>query len=308
MQIAKKSKLPKIISGIAVTISTIALGWIFISRFWFWVSLEIIAAALVAVGCSGEWWVHHHPAGRKKKERDERHQIESRFIAMVSAGVIMELFVLGHSIREGVNLENKVSEANERASTNELAVAVLNSNNLVLRSNVVALELKLQPRIITQKQIRDFIFLTENIAKIPIRIGINAPYDSEKIDYAIQMRSMFNKAGFGTPDADTNQDEGICRQEGFALHHIKGIGITNYAGVVFCLGGSRDFTEFVFPFEQTNGFTRPVISESQRGDANKNFCAVRFVFNQIGIDTEGVEPSNWTNETNMQEVLVVPKL
>jgi hypothetical protein len=112
--------------------SFISLGFFLLSSFWFWVSLEIIAALLVAVGCSGEWWLHHHPAGRKRKEKDEHHKLESRFIAMVALGVIIELFALGHSIKEGKKLEDKVSLANERAENTESNLAVLSKATLEL--------------------------------------------------------------------------------------------------------------------------------------------------------------------------------
>jgi hypothetical protein len=133
MQIPIKSKIPKIISGIATTIALISVVFFLLPSFWFWVSLEIFAAGAVAIGCSGEWWLHHHPAGREKRAKQEHHKLESRFISLVALGVIMELFALGHSIREGVKLEGKISEANNRTANTE-------SNNLVLRSNVVALE------------------------------------------------------------------------------------------------------------------------------------------------------------------------
>ena len=47
----------------------------------------------------------------------------------------MEFFALGHSIREGVKLENKVSKANELAATTE-------SNNLVMKTNLADLNEK----------------------------------------------------------------------------------------------------------------------------------------------------------------------
>jgi hypothetical protein len=139
MQTPTKSNIPKIISGIVATTILILLLRLLLPSFWFWVAFEIFAALLVASGCCGEWWLHHHPAGRRKKEQDEHHKIESKFIAMVSLGVIMELFALGNSIREGAKLEGEVSDAKERASSNEVQVAELNSNNLVLSSNVLEL-------------------------------------------------------------------------------------------------------------------------------------------------------------------------
>ena len=125
MQIARKSTIPRIISGIAITTSLVAVLWIFLSSFWFWASLETAAALLVAVGCGGEWWLHHHPAGRAKKAKDQYHLIESRFIAMVSIGVVMEFFVAGHQIREGAQLE----QTNLAMTTN---LADLNNKTLEL--------------------------------------------------------------------------------------------------------------------------------------------------------------------------------
>ena len=126
------SRTPKIISGIIATISCISLAFFFLTEFWFWVSFELSAAAIVTIGCGGEWWLHHHPAGRKKKERDLHHSIESKFIGMVVIGLIMEFASLGHSIREGYKLEEKVSAANERTANTE-------SNNAVLTGKVIEL-------------------------------------------------------------------------------------------------------------------------------------------------------------------------
>jgi hypothetical protein len=131
-QIIKNKSIPKIISGIVATVLAIALGWSLLPSFWFWVSFEILAALLVAMGCCGEWWLHHHPAGRRKNEKDEHHRLEAKIIAMVALGVVMELFVLAHSIREGVRLERKVSEANERATSNQVQLATLNHATLKL--------------------------------------------------------------------------------------------------------------------------------------------------------------------------------
>jgi hypothetical protein len=132
-QIPMTTKLPKIISGILSTICLVVIAFVLLPSFWFWVLFEFSAAILVAHGCIGEWYLHHHPAGRKKVERQEHHKQESRFIFSVALGVTMELFALAHSIREGVKLESKVSQANERTANTE-------SNNLVLRINVTLLE------------------------------------------------------------------------------------------------------------------------------------------------------------------------
>jgi hypothetical protein len=123
------SKTPKIISGISARILLIVAAFVVLSSFWFWVLFDIAAALLVAIGCGGEWYLHHHPAGRRKREKDEYHKMESRYIASVSVGVIMEVFCLAHSIREGIKLENETAR--------------LESTNLVLRSNIVVLETRI---------------------------------------------------------------------------------------------------------------------------------------------------------------------
>jgi hypothetical protein len=136
MQVANKSKIPKIALEIVATIFIVIVSWYFVPSFWFWVLFEIAATVLVAIGCCGEWWLHHHPAGRKKQAKDEYHKLESRFIAMVSVGVMMELFAVGHSIRAGVILEGAVADAKQRVSSNEVQVAALEAKNLVLQSYV----------------------------------------------------------------------------------------------------------------------------------------------------------------------------
>jgi len=104
------SNVPKIVSRIAATSFLMAIAFIVLPSFWSWVSFETVAVSLVAIGCSGEWYLHHHPAGRKRQEKDDHHKLESRFIGAVALGVTMELFALGHSIREGLKLENKVAQ------------------------------------------------------------------------------------------------------------------------------------------------------------------------------------------------------
>ncbi|HZR18429.1 MAG TPA: hypothetical protein VFE51_14140 [Verrucomicrobiae bacterium] len=203
-----KSISPKIVSVIFTPIASLFIVWLFVPSFWFWTGFEFIAAALVVIGCGGEWYLHHHPAGKKKTERDEHHKLESRFIASVVAGVFMELFALGHTIREGVNLEGKVAKANEQVAvlTNEtfrlsLSLEDAKSNNLVLRSNVVALEVRSRWREITQEQKRNFINSTRNVGKFGIRIRF-ATRGAEVLSFAHMIRDMLDSAGFAETNAE----------------------------------------------------------------------------------------------------------
>ena len=114
-QIAMIKSTQKNISGIAAAIFLMVIAFVLLPAFWFWVSFEIVSALLVSIGCGGEWYLHPHPAGRKKVEKDEHHKLESRFIGAVVLGVTMEIFAVGHMIREGVKLDDKVSLAESRA-------------------------------------------------------------------------------------------------------------------------------------------------------------------------------------------------
>lgn len=93
------------------------------SSFWVWHVLEAIALLLVVIGCAGELWLHHHPAGKKKSEKEQHHNLESLFIAAVAIGVTMELAAYGHSIVEGIRLENVVTETKVQISSNNLEIA-----------------------------------------------------------------------------------------------------------------------------------------------------------------------------------------
>ena len=104
------SNVPKIISRIAATISSWRLPLLCYRRFGFGFHLRLSPYRWWLLGVVAKWYLHHHPAGRKKNEKDDHHKLESRFIGAVALGVTMELFALGHSIREGVKLENKVAQ------------------------------------------------------------------------------------------------------------------------------------------------------------------------------------------------------
>jgi hypothetical protein len=125
-----RSKIPKIISGILAIILIVWFGYALLPPVRFWIGFEFAAAVLVAVGCVGELYLFHIPSGRLKREKDKHHHLESRFILAVAVGVTMELFALTHALPEAIRLEN--------------TVALTESNNLVLRSNVAALELQVQ--------------------------------------------------------------------------------------------------------------------------------------------------------------------
>lgn len=219
MQITTKSKIPKIISRIIATIAIISAGFFLLSSFWFWVLFEILAALLVAGGCGGEWWLHHHPAGRRKNEKDEHHKLESRFIAMVALGVAMEVFALGNSIREGVKLEKEVVQI---GTTNAQLVA----DNLVLRSNVVALEWQT-------------IEAKTNIARID---PINLPIKSMVLEISLK---IWNPSDVNPVDSEAALFGGFCKfktKQGGDIAILDCKQFNNIARAIPLLGQSLSIT------------------------------------------------------------------
>ncbi len=190
-----KNRIQKIISRIVATVSLVIIAFVFLPSFWFWVLFEFSALALVACGCIGEWHLHHHPAGRQKYEKDQRHKLESRFIFSIALGVTMELASLGHSIREGIKLEGEIAKANLQAeeakkgaalanegaamkeasianstsksnelsrALTELHVAELNGKNLLLQSNVIGLDKQVAEANIQLAKANERTALTES--------------------------------------------------------------------------------------------------------------------------------------------------
>src|SRR5437879_5309371 len=91
-----KSKITRMIWGILATTSIAVVAFLVHPRLWFWVSWEVFAAALVAIGCIGEWYLFGNPATVGHEAKHDRRELQ--FISAVSIGVTMELFALAHAI------------------------------------------------------------------------------------------------------------------------------------------------------------------------------------------------------------------
>jgi hypothetical protein len=179
----------KIISRILATISFLGIAWYFSPSFWYWTGFEFIAAILVVTGCAGEWYLHMHPAGRKKREKDEHHKTEGRFIALVVVGVFMELFALGHTIKEGVTLEKDV--------------AIARSNNLVLQSNLVWFKSAAMPRSTRLRAAINDSVVDEFRKFKGIKVSITAHSDDpDGIDFGDALGLIFSKSGWEPPKTE----------------------------------------------------------------------------------------------------------
>jgi hypothetical protein len=296
-----------------------------LSVFGLWGWVDLIGDLLVVVGCLGESWmllnrfskqmeaqgkrlggvwrllafleakvrlvcVRLNIAGRKLSESKE-HLLEALFVMLVAFGVGLELLSLPFSLLESARVGGDAADAKLFAAKVGTTNAQLVAENLVLRSNLVALEIKLQPRIITPQQIENFIFLTEKVSKVPIKIcvGMNGP-----TSYAGQLRDMFTRARFGI-DSSVNSTIGITYSfdrtfvrppgELFEWPHIL---IARY-GTNHLKTGTVQMSGFTF--ENTNGFIRPIAVNSN--DQNEIFMSLYAVFKQVDIPAVVVNDDVW---------------
>lgn len=273
----------------------------------FWEVFATIGFILVIIGVVIEGVEHFKKFSKRESAR--KLQIEKIGWLVLVAGLAME-FLGDHMAKRIADKENRrltgeaaqarkqAGDAIERAGiVNQLAAESnerskqLEAQNLVLRSNVAALEIKQQPRKITPTQVTNFIFLTERVAKIPIKICIGQEGEDTET-YALQIRDMFNRAGFQTdPNAGAG---GITRDPKLVMP--RPIGATDeWPSIVFVRYGTNDnrggqITIPSPPCEQTNGFNRPIIAEN---DTNKIFAALVLNFQQIGIFGLMIDSTNW---------------
>jgi hypothetical protein len=171
MQISATSSTPRIIGGIILTISIAVLAFLALPSVWFWVCWEVAAAALVAGGCFGEWYLFK--TAPKPGHEGEHRRRELQCILGVAIGVTMELIAIPHALLEARQLEKHISDVNERAALASERAATVESMNLLLRSNVVQLEKDIVTVNPLNQPVSDIsasatiIMKTESIAKPP---------------------------------------------------------------------------------------------------------------------------------------------
>ena len=268
-------KATKVISFVVLFISF--LVWLFCSpslRFFLSEHPGLIA---VFIGVSGEVYFDW------REEKGAHSRWKKFFMALLVVGLAYELFEASESDKKAADAIKSAGQANERASSNEVQVAELTSNN-------IALQLKLQPRIITPEQMKDFMFLTEKIPKFPIRVGVVGL--GEQLNYAIQIRNMLNLAGFKTPDSDTNFMMGIYYDPtAVAWHNIQD---TNpWADIEFDYDSTNfSTTGSVAHFEVVNGIKRWTV---QNNETNLEYKILIQNFQAIGIKTWWEFKPSWTS-------------
>ena len=162
--------------------------------------------------------------------------------------------------KENATLESIAAQANERTSSNELQVAILESNNLVLRSNVAVLEKAVEWRTITPTQEKILIALLKPIAQAQHIFTTNLVIvDVDKTDfeaerYATRITSVLRECGFPvsfTPNIWWHPEE-YRNRVGLEIYG-DGMNSASFEQVIFSAFAQANVSDLGHPIIRTNG-------------------------------------------------------
>ena len=238
-----------------------------------------------------------------------KDRLKKAFGLLLVAGLILEVVEAVKADKEVAvaNLEAKQAGTNAAASYERAALALraagqANERAADTESNNLVLQAKLIPRTITMTQVTNFIFFTEEIAKIPIKIHPGSQGD-DILQYAFNLRFMLDKAGF---QDDSNLNGIKIDKPGDTIHFVfHPVGRSGeWPSVVFVGYSTNDVLNLGnISLVVTNGFFRPFVLEQT---PSKIYSAVEFCFMQIGIKTEWYAASNWVAPGEF-EIFIPPK-
>jgi hypothetical protein len=216
---------------------------------------------------------------------------------------ISDFMEVPSNIRMGETLDKATNEV--YGLSNEL---VATSNSLAQATNDLAGKVaeansKTAPRTITPKQVVDFIYLSEDIEKIPITIYA-AQSGDDAYSFAMQLREMLTEAKFGI---DPNSDQDGMRRD-ITINTGRPIGQTVATPWVFIFhyGDNGDHAvPLDFDYVRgTNGLCKPRVTYNN--DPKNIYLAIGDCLTQIGIPVEGMSSTNGMRP-GQYEFFVPPK-
>lgn len=249
-----------------------------------------ILGGLAAVAGIAAWYFAYVDSNIKE-EKLRTYQIDAgRQIAVANEGADVARKDAAGAIVRAEDARKDAALANEQTAKLELA-------RVELEKQVVELKLKLKPRIITPEQVANFIFLTERIAKPPIKVSTGI---GSSTSFAVQIRSMLTAAGFGV-HASVNTDSGITHTLTSGL--VRPYGETYEWPDVLIVLGDESSQVREFTYEPIEGFGRPVAEDP--GDLNRIATGIYASLKQIGLSVE-FSPvlTNWAKPGEI--ALVIP--
>lgn len=225
-----------------------------------------------------------------KEEEARKLKVEKAGWLILVVGLAMEFlgdqFAKRIADREAARLAVLAGDANRTAEE-------LRATNLVM-------QLKLQPRRITQSQVTNFVFLTEHVTKIPVKISMGAD-EGDTGNFASQLRAMLTAAGF-TNDSSAGA-WGVTRDSRRIVSSKIGVNFQSSSVAVVCYGTDESWSLPSIPISTEFQRARPIVTSS---DVAEIYRAIFDSLNRIGIPTDGVANSTWV-KPNEYELFVPPK-
>ena len=272
----------KIKPGIESRRTQMNLFWKLISSGWFWadVVLSVVGGVLVF------WGLKLEKDAEPKENLDAF--VDDIKCRKLRARLGWRLLMWGVAIEVVAALGISVISGLENAEAN-LASEKLKQSNLEL-------QIKLQPRTITEVQITNFIFLTERIPKIPVRVDVgNGVFSEETCNYAYQIRQLLNQVKYTVPDCDKIYPMGVFNDPTRTF-----LSTDAPTDLVMFL----DVTNLPFPkSEVVNGIKRTV---AINGDMLGAYAGLYFAFKDAGISIGWDSKPEWVG-TNHCEIFVRQK-
>jgi hypothetical protein len=285
----------------------------------FWQSFSEWGFWLVIVGVFGEsvdlvakWLVRCRKKRLPKRVDRWMLPLESFFWIILCVGLAME-FLGGHKAmliagQQNAILTNKAEQAGKDAADARLEVARITQTNLSLVNSIEQLrstnlwwQAKLQPRTITPMQVTNFIFLTEKILKIPIKVCTKMESDENR-NYTIQFRKMLNAAGYENTNA--NNIMGIDTDPTMIMWFNAGVE-SEWGDVFFVTYGTNNVTQEKVVTEsaivQNNiVYTRPIVSTN---DPIAIGIAIEHVLIDMGIKVHWMPSTAWVKPGQIEFVI-----
>jgi hypothetical protein len=269
----------------------------------FWEFVEISGAVIVTVGVVGEYIADFTKLLKGNARKTRLRKISTLTLIAGLAIELVGLTTTSHAFnlevakanddakRAGTNAaasyeraavaEKEAGQANERAANTE-------SNNLMLQARVLELETKTQIRRITAWQMDEFIKLTKDARKFPVKVFIGRR-DTETQNYSLQVRELLDKAGFGMEESGNLRDLGDAYLT-MPIHKINDTAIDR--PFIFVLFGEPS-KPINWPGLRMSFDNEEADYEFDESKDLSGFGKIAYSFRKIGIDSTVVAKTNW---------------
>ena len=240
-----------------------------------WVKLASFGFLLVILGVVLEGVGHFR---RFPKEQDTRKlKIEKAGWLILVVGLAMEFL--------GDQFAKRIADR----ETARLAVLAGNANRTAeeLRATNLVMQLKLQPRRITPSQVTNFVFLTEHVTKIPIKVTMGAS-EGDTGNFAGQLRAALISAGFGIDSSAGAL--GVTSESSRFLYSKIGTDFPLPSVLLVCYSTNGQTSLSSVTYSTGPQGTRLIVTNS---NPTEIYRAIFVALNRVGIPTDVTGNTTW---------------